>query len=317
MGTTVGFIPMPSLLADSLPSLDQCHLSTRLIVNGSTKRAHRIQILDLTACTEFCARASHADIGIHPHRPFLHLCVRGTDGHENRSQFGDILTGLLGGADVGTTNDFHQRNAGAVEVDQRGIAAMDAAATSALMGGLARVLFEVGALHTNPSPIGEIQPTVHIERNVVLADLIGLWHIGIEVVLAMKGAGLHRAIQRQADPHSELHCLAIQHRQRAGQPEGHRINIGVGFVSEAVGATRKQLGGGGKFHMDLKANNHFVTVDHELAHHFTPFEAAATAADSRAAATRNITGSAKVAAIICTPTGRSFAPVPKGTLIAG
>ena len=262
----------------------------------------------------------HADVGVDAHRSLLHLGVGGADGHEDRPQLADVLAGLLGGADVGAADDLDQGHPGAVEVDQRRVAAVDPPATPADVRRFTRVLLEVGALDAHPAAVGQVEPAVDVEGDVVLADLVRLGHVGVEVVLAVEEAGLHRAVERETDPHRQLDGPTVEHRQRTRQAEGDRVDVGVRIVAEAVGAGREQLGGGRQLDVHLEP-------DHQL----PPFPVRrrparpsrltstprGAPARSSSAATWNITGSASAGAITCTPTGRPSAPVPNGMLIAG
>jgi len=58
-------------------------------------------------------------------------------------------------ADVGPGDDLHERDAGAVEVDQRVLAAVDAAPRATDVGALAGVLLEVGALDADARAVGQ------------------------------------------------------------------------------------------------------------------------------------------------------------------
>ena len=90
-------------------------------------------------------------------------------------------------------------------------------------------------------PSGSVEEAVDVQRLVVLADLVRLRHVGVEVVLAVEHARLDRAVERQADAHRQLDGLPVEHRQRAGQAERHRVDVGVRLVAEAVRAGREQL----------------------------------------------------------------------------
>ena len=62
------------------------------------------------------------------------------------AQFVDVLAGLLGGTEIGSADDLDERHTGAVEIDQRGVAAVDPPVGTTRVGGLAGVLLHVGAL---------------------------------------------------------------------------------------------------------------------------------------------------------------------------
>ena len=190
---------------------------------------------------------------------------------------------------------------------------------------LAGVLFEVGALDADARAVGQVEEAVDVERLVVLADLVRLRHVGIEVVLAVERARLDRAVQGQADAHRQLDRLPVEHRQRAGQAERDRIDVGVRLVAEAVRRSREQLRRRRQLDVHLEtrppsssARSGRPAVDRAI---MTPRRLVArrlARRSSSSAAARNIVRLAQRAgASTCTPTGSPSAPVPNGTLIAG
>ena len=146
----VALVPVAGLLAHDLAGLEQVDLPAGLVLDGPAERAHRVEVLDLAAGAERLARAVHADVGVDAHRALLHLGVGRADGDEDRPQLVDVLPGLLGAADVGPADDLDERHAGPVEVDQRGVAAVDPAAAAADVRRLAGVLLEVRPLDADP-----------------------------------------------------------------------------------------------------------------------------------------------------------------------
>src|SRR5262249_3068079 len=87
----------------------------------------------------------------------------------------------------------------------------------------------------------------------------------------------------------------------ARQPEAHRAHVRVRLGAELVRTAAEEL----RRRRQLAV--HFESDDGLVAH---------GAASSSTRATRNITRSPNAGASTCTPTGRSWAPVPNGTLIA-
>ena len=307
----IAFVPMSGLLTDEVPALDEVDLPTGFVLDGATDAAHAVDVLDLAARAQRCARLAHADVRIDAHAALFHLGIAGADGQQNGAQFADVGASVVGAANVGTADDFDQRHSGTVEVDQRGGGAVDATTRAADMRALAGVFLHVCALDADSHPVGKFEVPVDVEWLVVLADLICLGHVGVEVVLAVKGAGLDGAVEGGADAHRQLNSLFVEHRQRPGKAQGDGVDVGVGLVAEPVGAGAEQLGVGGQFHMDLQAHDQFPVAGQTVV--LTHF---ATALSS-AAPTRNITGSCRVPASTCTPTGMPCAPVPKGTLMPG
>ena len=113
---------------------------------------------------------------------------------------------------------------------------MDPAVGAADVGRLAGVLLDVGPLDADADPVGQVEPAVDVERDVVLADLVRLRHVRVEVVLAVEDARLHGAVERQPDAHRQLDGVAVEHRQGPGKSQRHWVDVGVRLVAEAVGA---------------------------------------------------------------------------------
>ena len=86
-----------------------------------------------------------------------------------RAQLGDVALRLLGAADVGPAHDLHERDAGAVVVDERVVGVVDATATADVRG-LAGVLLHVRALDADARAV-DLQLAVDADRRVVLADV--------------------------------------------------------------------------------------------------------------------------------------------------
>ena len=128
------------------------------------------------------------------------------------------------------------------------------------MGALAGVFFKVSALNSDALATWQFKPTINVDRLVVLRDLIGLWHIGIEVVLAVKSAWLHFAVESKSNTHRELNCLTVENWQGTRKSESYRINVCVRIIAKTVRACRKQLCCGGKFDVNFKTTDKFVTI---------------------------------------------------------
>ena len=121
---------------------------------------------------------------------------------------------------------------------------MNTSTGSTDMSALTSVFFEVSALNSDALATWQFKPTIDVYRLVVLRNLIGLWHIWIEVVLAVEGAWLHRAVQSQTDTHRKLNCLTVQHRQGTRKSECYRVNVCIRIITKAVGTCREQFGCG-------------------------------------------------------------------------
>ena len=140
-------------------------------------------------------------------------------------------------------DDFHQRSAGAVVVDQ----AVDREVVE-----FADVLLEVNAregdglvfAHDVAGGAGQfdLHAAAEADRLVVLGDLIVLRAVGIEIVLPVPFAdGSDRAIEEQADLDDLVQRLLVEHGQRAGQRLHHGVSERVGGRTETGGDTREHL----------------------------------------------------------------------------
>ena len=203
-----------------------------LVVDGPAEAAQRVDVLDLAAGAELrVAHPSDRHVAVDPQGALLHLPVGGADRDEHRPQLVDVGPGVLRRTEIRPADDLEQRDARPVVVDQRVAGVVDPAPTPDV-GGLARVLLEVGPFDAHPAPVGQLEPAVDVDRPVVLADLEVLRHVRIEVVLPGEDRRLHRAVQGQTDPDRQLDRLLVEHRQRTRQPERHRVDVGVGFTAE-------------------------------------------------------------------------------------
>ena len=97
------------------------------------------------------------------------------------------------------------------------------------------------------------------QRPLVLRDLVALRQVGIEVVLAGEHRRLvHVALERQRRGQRQVDRLRVHHRQRAGQPEAHRADVGVGGGAELGAAAAEDLGRGAQLRVDLEADDGLV-----------------------------------------------------------
>ena len=106
---------------------------------------------------------------------------------------------------------------------------------------------------------GHVDPAVFGDGLVELRDLVALGQVGIEVVLAGEdGALAHFAVDGQRGQRGELDGLGVEHRQRAGQAQADRADVGVGRRAEMIGATAEGLGSGEQLHVDFESDDGLV-----------------------------------------------------------
>ena len=127
---------------------------------------------------------------------------------------------------------------------------------------LARVLFHVQARDADalrPARAFDLDVAELGDRLVVLRNLVALGQVGIEVVLAREDRRLvDAAVQRHRRQHGELHRLPVQHRQRAGQAEAHRADVGVRRIAEVRGAAAEDLRLGQQLDVDFEPDDRLV-----------------------------------------------------------
>ena len=90
------------------------------------------------------------------------------------------------------------------------------------------------ALNTDSCSAWQLEKAVDIQWNVVLADLVRLWHIWVEIVLTVKDARLNCAIQCNANTHGKFNCLSVQHWQCSRQAQCDGVNVDVRLVAKSV-----------------------------------------------------------------------------------
>ena len=109
------------------------------------------------------------------------------------------------------------------------------------------------------TPSTSSQPSIVIGSSYC-DDLVVLRHVGIEVVLAREDRLLgHAQVQRLGDAQRVLDRPLVEHRQRPGQPEAHRADVGVRLVAELVGAAAEQLARGRQLAVHLEPDDRSPT----------------------------------------------------------
>ncbi len=170
----------------------------------------------------------------------------------------DVGRRLLGAADVGAADDLHQRDAGAVEVDEghRRVHVVDR---------LAGVLLDMDAL--DPHPARDARPHVdqHLaladERVVELADLVALRQVGVEVVLAVERADqVDLRLEAEAGTHRLLDAELVEDGQHSRHRRVDEADVGVGLGAEFGRGAREELGPGADLGVDLEADDQFPVV---------------------------------------------------------
>ncbi len=142
------------LLVNRTAVFNNSNLALRLVINRLLNEPHRVHILDFAPCpqnreiiiasTELFVGSSLANRHIYvcTHRSFLHISITSAQISQNLTQFSNIFGCFLRPANIGTRDDFHQRNTCPVKVHERHFRVH-------IMHRLARVLFNVDTFDTN------------------------------------------------------------------------------------------------------------------------------------------------------------------------
>ena len=244
------------------------------------------------------AGRAHRDVGVDPQAALLHVHVGDAELAHRLAQQPRPLGRFGGAAQVGLGDDLDQRRAAAVEVDQRGVGAVDPARL-ADVDRLRRVLLEVGAVDADVA-----EPAVAGKRDVVLADLVGLRVVGIEVVLAVEDrARRDLALQRRGDLQRVEDRLLVGHRQHARVGEADRAGVDVRLVAEGELAAAEHLRPRRQLDVDLEPDHRL-----QLSHQAPPSGALRVEADRAARARRRPRAASarrRPGAAIWKPTGSS------------
>ena len=104
----------------------------------------------------------------------------------------------------------------------------------------------------------DLEFTVGRERLIVLRDLIALWQVRIEVVLARKDRlVIDLQTKREGRARAELDGAAIQHRQRSRQAKTGRTRVRVRLVAKTRSAAAEDLRFRAQLRMNLETDNCF------------------------------------------------------------
>ncbi len=219
-------IIQPGLLAHLAARFPDLDLAQCLRLHRMHHEAHGVDILDLAARAERLARLAHRDVDIRAHGAFLHIAVARAEIAQDLPDLAQIRAGLLGRADVRLGDDFHQRHAGAVEVDHR-------FGNMLVMHGFTRILLQMQPGDADMLDRAVLQLDLDIagahDRLLELADLIAIGQIGIKIVLAVKARDeVDLRLQPQPGAHRLGHAFAVDDRQHPGKARIHEADMRIG-----------------------------------------------------------------------------------------
>ncbi len=231
--------------------LDDGNLAFRLDLDRLLDEPHGVHILDLAARAQmaeilrfliFFVLTGQTDRHVHigAHGTGLHVAVARPQIAQDLAQFGQIGGCLFGAADVGAAHDLHQRNTGAVQVDEGHVRVH-------VVDRFARVLFKVDAFnaHQPRRAVAQFHQHFTFAHNgvVKLRDLIALWQVGVEIVLAVKGAvQVDLGLQAQTRAHGLFDAVFVDGGQHAGHGRVNESDVIVRLGPEFGRGGGKELG---------------------------------------------------------------------------
>ena len=206
----------PGLLHHLAAAVIDRHLPLGLVLDRLHHEADGIDVLDLGARAQpILAHRPHRDIDVATHRALLHVAVAGAEIAHDGAQLPQVSAGLLRAADVRLGDDFHQRHAGPVEIDE-GEAGM--LVVDRLAGVLLDVQpFDADVLGAAVRQVDADDPLAD-QRPLVLRDSIAGGQVGVEVVLSLEHAlQVDPGVQADAGAYRLLDANPVEYGQHAGK----------------------------------------------------------------------------------------------------
>ena len=258
-----------SFLIHGATGLNNCDLALGFIVNRRLDEAHRVHVLDLAACAEMreilrfhvfliLPRTTNRHVHIGPQVAVLHVAVTGAQIAQQLAQFGHVGCGFFRATDIRAGDDLHQSNACTVVIHERHV-------WIHVMHGFARVLFKVDTFNAHLA----CNARLHIDddfafahdRVIELRNLIALWQIRVEIVLAIKGRlQVNLCLEAQSGAHCLLNTELIDNRQHSGHRRVNERHVGVWLCAKLRGGPREEFRIRAHLRMDFHPDHEFPVV---------------------------------------------------------
>ncbi len=212
--------------------------------------------------------AARTDGNIHvaTHLALFHVGIADTAIDQNLLHRGEVRERLFRRRHVGLADDFHQRRAGAVEVDTAG-AVLE-------VKRLGHVFLEVntheadrlvgngGGVFLRVLRIGEQverDRAARAERFVVLRNLVILRHVRVEIILPVELAARRDLAAEHLASEERLHDrLLVWHGQNAWHPEANGTHMRIGCAAKLVFTRAEHLRVRLELDVDFKSDHDFV-----------------------------------------------------------
>ena len=170
------------------------------------------------------------DVHINAKLSILNLCVGDAETLEEFLQLAHYQLGVVWVSFLGSRDDFKQGHASSIVVDQHFVTFVDA------LGG---VLLHLNALNENMvlilSVVVEEEAAIEHDRVVLLSDLVRLWQVSVDVMLAVEfDSGQDAATQGETGLDCQVEALFVQDGEHAGQGHVYEVSVGVGLLARSV-----------------------------------------------------------------------------------
>lgn len=244
-------------------------LALDLIVEGGADGGDGVEVFEFDFFAPFfLAERAKRDVDIAAHLAFFHVGVGDIAVDENLLKGLEVGECFFGGFDICLADDFHQWGAGAIEVDQAGVA---------FVGGFGNVFFEVDAVESDffvrcgdgflgIFRVGEVSEedfTALAEGEVELSELVVLGHVGVEIVFAVPGADFWGgAAQQHAGEDGFFDGFTVEYWHGPGHTETNWTGVGVWLGAEFRFAGAEHFGAGFDLAVNFEADRYEIVCGH-------------------------------------------------------
>lgn len=259
-GDFAGFVPAAGFLWDGVAIAEEVGLALDFEFECALDAAEGVHVFDFDFCAELGLSArSEGDIGVAAEGAFFHVGGADVEVAEDLSEFDEVGAGFVGAAEVGFGDDFHEWDAGAVDVDEGVALAGFVVAVEESCG----VFFEVDAGDADASlakVVGvDVEPALLAEGHVVLGDLVALHEVWVGVVFAVEfGECGDGHVEGESGADGPVDGGLVDDGEGAGHAQAERADEGVGVgVGVVGGAVAEHFGVGAELAVDFQSDDGF------------------------------------------------------------
>ena len=276
---------------DRTSGVKDIDLPSALKFDGPANCLKRVDILHLRPCSELTgAFRTHRQVDVGAHGTFLHLAVGDVHIDQHLSELFQIIYHLVGAPEIRFGNDFHQRNAAAVIIDQRARCIVNQLACvflhvdfmktdallsrsdrlqtgSCLYSAVYAVVFISAGVADHAvfvqilirSSLVDLHIAVETDRMIKLGNLVIFRKVRVEIVFSVEDVRiLQIAVKSETCLDGTVYDALVEHRQRTGHSHTDRTGMRVRLTSEFRRAAAENLCFRGELYVDLQAHDDFI-----------------------------------------------------------